>query len=183
MRNLTITLLVLLPLAVSAAIYKFYDEDGNIVFSDQPGAHAEKLDDRKIQTIKADKVPTIVKPAKATEPFSYDSITITQPQDSETIRDNNGTVNIDVEIKPELNTRLGHQLVLNLDGKAVAEGGTATSFTLNGLPRGEHTLTAIIQDQAGNSVTSSATVTLYLKHHSILHPTPAATPTANQATK
>lgn len=182
MRNLTITFLFLLPVVVSAAIYKFYDEAGNVVYSDQPGSNAEKLDERKIQTIKADKLPDIKKPAQTTKPFSYDSIIIIRPQDSETIRENNGTVTIEIEVKPELNSKLGHQLVLNLDGKPVAEGSSSTSYTLNGLPRGEHSLTAMIQDKSGKTVTSSATVNFHMKRHSILHPTGAA-PTANQPSK
>lgn len=183
MRNLIFSLLFLLPVVTAAAIYKFYDEAGNVVYSDQPGSNAEKLEDRNIQTIKADKLPTNTKSDKSTEPFRYDSISITRPQESETVRDNNGLVNVDVEIKPALNNKLGHQLLLNLDGKPVAEGGTATSFSLNGVPRGEHSLTAIIQDKSGKTVSSSATVIFHMKRHSILHPTPGASPAVKQTTR
>ena len=180
MHKLTAKLLLLLtislaiPLGADAAIYKFYDEDGNVVFADQPGPNAEEIESRDVQTIKTPRVRPTTKLTndQMKKKFSYDELKITSPNDDETIRENNGDINVDLKIKPQLRTKLKHKIVLLLDGKPVGEPGSATSFALHGVERGQHSLSAKVIDKKGETITTSGSVTVHLKRFSSLQPRP-----------
>ena len=181
MRELTITFLFFLamPLVTNAAIYKFYDEDGNVVFADQPGPDAEVIEERKIQTIKSQRTrPTtkLTEPDQKKKAFTYKELKITNPTNDENIRSNIGDINVDISVKPQLRQKLGHKLVLLLDGKPVSEPGTATGFALHEVDRGQHSLGAKIIGKKGETIISADSVTIHLKQISIQHPKPAITP-------
>ena len=177
MRDLTVIFLLSLamPIATSATIYKFYDENGNVVFADQPGPKAEVIEKRDIQTIKMPKVRQTTKLTtdQDKKAFSYDEFRISSPANDETIRENNGDINVDIAIKPQLKTKLKHQIVLLLDGKPVSEPGSATSFTLHNVDRGQHSLTARVIGKDGAAITTTDTVSVHLKRFSSLQPLPA----------
>ena len=190
MRKLNVKLLFLLiislaiPLGAGAAIYKFYDENGEVVFSDQPGPNAEEIESRDVQTIKTHKVRPTTKLTndQNKKKFSYDEFMITSPENDETIRENNGDVNVDIKIKPQLRTKIKHKIVLLLDGKPVGEPGSATSFALHGIERGQHSLSAKVIDKKGETIKTSGSVTVHLKRFSSLQPRPAnALPAPPQA--
>ncbi len=188
MRNLTVILLVFLalPLVTTAAIYRFYDENGNVVFADQPGPGAEEIEKKDIQTIKTNKARPTTKLKNTDQDktkFSYTEFRISKPENDATIRDNNGDVNVDITIKPQLRTKLKHKIVLLLDGKPVSEPGTATAFALHNIDRGQHTLSAKVIDKEGKTIISVDSVTIHLKRFSILQPRPANTlPPPSQTT-
>ena len=179
MRNLAIILfslaLPLVTLATQAVIYKFYDENGNVVFADQAGPDAELIKEQKLQTIKSKKIRNTTKltdPDKEKKASLYSELSITNPKNDQNIRANNGEFNVDITITPELNEKLGHKLVLLINGKPVAEPSTATAFALENVDRGQHTLTARIIGKNGDTVISSTPVTIHLKRFSIQHPKP-----------
>ena len=174
MRELTITLLFFLaiPLVTNATIYKFYDEDGNVVFADQPGPDAEVIEEREIQTIKSQRTrPTtkLTDPDQKKKAFTYKELKITNPVNDEAIRNNIGDINVDVSVKPQLRQKLGHKLVLLLDGKPVSEPGTATGFALHEVNRGQHSIAARIIDKAGKTIMTAKSVTIHLKRFSQLN--------------
>jgi len=192
MRKLNTILLLSLtiPLVASAAIYKFYDENGEIVFSDQPGPNSEKIEARDVQTIKTPGVRPSTKlmdPDQDKKKFTYDEFMISSPEDDENIRENNGDINVDIKIKPELRTKLKHKIVLLLDGKPVSEPGSATNFALHNVDRGQHSLSAKIIDKEGNTIKAAESVTVHLKRISLLDKNPNAgapgTPTVQPATQ
>ncbi len=180
MRKLNVKLLfplimsLAIPLSASAAIYKFYDENGEIVFSDQPGPNAEKIEKRDVQTIKTPRVRPTTKLTNDQDKkkFSYDVFKITNPENDETIRKDNGDINVDITIKPQLRTKLKHKIVLLLDGKPVSESGSATSFSLHGVDRGQHSLSAKIIDKKSGVIKTAESVTIHLKRFSKLEQTP-----------
>jgi len=184
MRNLTAILLVFLtlPIVTSAAIYKFYDENGNVVFADQPGPNAEEIEKKDIQTVKT---PKIIPTTKLTntdqdkKKFSYTEFKISNPKNDATIRDNNGDINVDITIKPQLRSKLKHKIVLLLDGKSVSDPGSATAFALHNVDRGQHSLSARIIDKEGNAIKTTDAVTVHLKRFSKLEQTTEATPPEN----
>ena len=100
-------------------------------------------------------------PGNSTAP--YGTLVIAQPQDQQTVFDNNGVVDVVVSISPPL--RGGERVVLLVDGKAAArQAGTA--FRLTGVDRGTHSLQAQLVSGEGRLVISSAPVTFYLWHAS-----------------
>lgn len=165
-------------LAVNADIYKFLDENGNVVFTDHPEVGAEKIKKQELQTISAQPVPKPVARKKKEEPVSYTAFAISSPKNDDTVRENNGMLNVDLEIEPSLRTKEGHKVTILLDGKAVAKPSSATSFTLDGLDRGEHTIAATITDKKGNEVAVAPAVTVHFKRFSIQQPKPVNTPQA-----
>lgn len=162
-----------LPLTSSAAIYKFIDENGHTVFADQPGPNAEKIEKRDVQTIKTHKVrptTTLTNPSNAQgkKTASYDEFKITKPTNDENIRANDGELNVDLKISPKLNQKLGHEILLLLDGKPVSKPETKTAFTLHGVERGQHSLSANIVDKTGSIVLSTQTITIHIKRFSLV---------------
>lgn len=168
--RLSFAILSCLPILCSAAVYKFFDEEGNLVYSDQPGPDAEEVEMAPISTIKPRQLPSSInQPASASLSATYTQFAISSPTQDETIRDNNGTISVDISIDPPLNQRAGHRILLLLDGNAVSQPVENTAFTLNNVDRGSHTLTASIVDKNDQALISDS-VTVHIKRHSIQHP-------------
>ncbi|HTY98275.1 MAG TPA: hypothetical protein VMB75_00460, partial [Rhodocyclaceae bacterium] len=101
-------------------------------------------------------------PGNSTAP--YGTLAIAQPQDQQTVFDNNGVVDVVVSISPPLRGG-GDRVVLLVDGKAAArQAGPA--FRLSGVDRGTHSLQAQLVSGDGRPLLSSAPVTFYLWHAS-----------------
>lgn len=173
MRSVILLLYLLVVTAVSADVYRSVDDDGNVVFSDQPSPGAEKLDVQEIQTIETRPLapPPLPAPPDTTFP-GYDKIAITSPEYDATIRDNQGNLSVTTVLEPQLQTGLGHQLLLYMDGKPVSEGGSATAFNLENIDRGTHSLQAVAVDRDGNEIGRSATTVVHMKRASISAPKP-----------
>ena len=192
MRNLLLIMVLLLVPPVYAEVYRSVDEDGNPVFTDQPTEGAEKIELKEIQTI--DRQPVKLEPAEGTGPTievdsteesvpeelaGYTGLSITSPQDNESIRENAGNVTVSVAINPELNQSAGHQLVLIMDGTELMKS-TSTTFNTSNLDRGTHNVSVAVIDRDGKEILRSNAVTFHLQRHSALHknqpPPPAPNP-------
>ena len=74
MRIFTLLFCLLLAMASSAEVYRFVDENGNVVFTDKPSPDAELVNVDELQTIKPPPVgdfkytPPAKKKAKYTDP-------------------------------------------------------------------------------------------------------------------
>ncbi len=169
-------IILYLPFSSVAQIYKSIEPDGSITYSDQApskGAQPIKLD--PISTITARETtppPTSsTKEQKKENPqpkINYSTFKITSPRDNSTIRENSGSITIQLDINPQLSTELGHTININLDGKQVAKG-TTNQTTLNNIDRGTHTVSANIHNKQGKVIRSTATVSFHLRRFSILH--------------
>jgi hypothetical protein len=163
----------MVTVGVSAEVYKWADSEGNIVYSDRPHPGAEELKNLEVQTYPAPKLPSSA-PELKPKPFpGYDKVEITSPANDEAIRENTGNVSVSVNLMPDLQTGLGHKLMLLIDGKKVTEG-TATQFQLTNLDRGSHSLQATVIDPSGKEVASSAPSTFHLQRVSTLNPASGA---------
>ncbi len=98
----------------------------------------------------------------------YSKFAIAEPASEETIRSNEGIVNISFFITPGL--RNGHKIVVTLDGKKLKDQLSSTQFSLKDLPRGTHTLKADIIDAKGQTLNSTQAVSFHLRQRSILNP-------------
>lgn len=149
-----------------AEFYKWTDEEGNTVFSDQPHEGAERIKQPQIQTYTA---PSI-KPPRVIEKISpkttaYEQVSITSPQDQQTLRSNSGNVSVSAKILPKL--ELGHLVRLYVDGKPHGKPGPRTVWQLHNLDRGTHTVRIAVLDSNGKKVTGSGASTFHILrfHH------------------
>lgn len=161
---------LLLTHSATAAIYKWTDADGRVHFADRPVPGAEEIRTGPLTTYPAPPPPT---PARTTaQPPqagpAYSEFRISSPANDATIRDNTGSVAVQLSIEPGL--RPGHAIQLLLDGRALEEPLTTTTFTLANLDRGTHTLQAAIVDGNGAIITRTGTTTVHLRRESILQP-------------
>lgn len=154
-------LLLVVPLVATATIYRWKDKQGNLHFGDQPHQGATKVKLPPVQVItsppiKSEKI-TPVTPVKAA---SYKSITISQPENDATVRNNQGYVAVSVNLDPPLMT--GDQLVVLVDGKVAGTPQKSTYFTLTGINRGSHNVVVQVQNEKGDVVAASAPVTFHM---------------------
>jgi hypothetical protein len=160
-----------IPAFVSAAVYKWVDENGNVIFSDEPRPGAEEIEDVTPQTYSSPVKPreeapesagqTAAEPEK--EPFRYGKVAITRPENDTTIRDNTGAVPVSVSIEPHLNTDEGDKVEYYVDGQKVLGPTDATSVTLANVFRGTHSISIKVVSAGGNVVKSAGPVTIHVR--------------------
>jgi len=166
MRYLIFISLLLLTLPVNAELYRRVDKHGNVHFSDKPlSENAESYTPPPIQTVPATapatynfkkKTPDKKKAAK------YKSIEITAPSDGQIFTpDQTASIAVQTSLEPGLQTNLGHQLAIYLDGKR------HDSFTLEGLPRGTHTVYAAVVGAKDKIIKQSKPVSFHVQKHSL----------------
>lgn len=170
-------LMLLFLLPVHAEIYRWVDDSGNVVFSDEPQAGAERVDlpptttytpvDEEAATDEILKLsPEDEDEAQPQDVPDY-QIRIVAPANDESIWVNNGDVTVSIIVEPTLDAERGDQVILRLDGEPVSEPRNTTTFQLNNLSRGTHSLNATVVDSNGVALTSTGTVTFHLHRASI----------------
>lgn len=176
---------ILLALALSiltaqaAEVYRYVDEKGNTVFTDQPRAGAQRMvvEPAPATSVVVPVLPAAPQaPAKApskpgTEAFAgYLDLRITQPAPNEALVNTGGDVDVSLNLHPPLRADLGHGLTVLLDGAPVAQNSTRMNLVLNNVDRGDHVLEAYVQDGAGAVLIQSAPVRFTLQRPSLLQP-------------
>lgn len=172
-------LVLLLPLAAQAAVYRWVDESGNVVFSDQPHPGAKKIQLPGISTYQppaavsnGNATPT-AKPAAGAGTYS---VQIESPTDQQTIHDNNGNLNVRVSIQPALQPGLGAQIAASLDDHSQTYKSSGTSLTIPNIDRGTHVLHVWVEGRNGQPISERSSVTFYMRRASVKHPKPPQTP-------
>lgn len=162
-----------------AAIYQTVDENGNIIFTDKPdpGAVQKKLPQPAVITIKKNKeIKSEKKPVEGLgkikveekKAVPYKKFTILEPLHDKAIRNNIGTIALKLQIIPELQTKFGHHIKVEFDGKMSKSKWSSSSITFTNIDRGSHTFKAYIVDKAGKRIKSSQSVTFHLLRFSRL---------------
>ena len=173
MRVLFILILFIISLPAHAAVYKWLDEKGNVVFGDSPPAdhHGEEVEQTPLNTYKDVPPPAAPQARKernnSARAIRYDKLMILEPKNDAAIRSNGGQLTISLLIEPALNKQANHQIQLKLNGSVIATSSDAT-ITVDNLNRGTHILSADIIDAEGRTLKSSASLTFHLLRHSIL---------------
>lgn len=171
MRRLVLLLLCwLLPLAAPAAVYKWVDEEGNVVYSDKPHADAKKLN---LPPPSIYSPPSTASEANTTRKKEKEGSTgykvlIVSPRQDETIRDNTGAVTVQMVLEPSLKAEAGHQLALLLDGIKQPGNSISSLLQLQNVDRGSHTVQIQVEDAEGKTLATSNVVTFHLKQASRL---------------
>lgn len=100
----------------------------------------------------------------------YTTLFIAQPVNDETIHDNSGTLEVALTLSPSLQTEQDHRIKIFLDGEALSQAQTTTTFSLTEIDRGGHTLQVAVVDRSGQLLITSAPATFYMWRASALFP-------------
>lgn len=164
LKKLTLGILLLLPLAADATLYKVVKPDGTVVYTDkkQPGAVPVQLGNSNSATI-----PALAKPAKPRikkTPKHIDyQLRIEQPVDGHTLWNNNGNFTVTASLSPLAAGNF--QLFIN---QQLVQTQPVPRFTLSNVDRGEQQLQVKFTSRAGKVLAESAMHTLYLHKASVL---------------
>lgn len=169
----TLLLMVLLPLMGWGQIYKYRNQEGVVVFSDEPTADAETVELGPLQSYssgrEASRSQEEVPLNESTKAFKgYTHFNFLAPKPKETIKSNAGIVNIDIALDPVL--QRGHRMVILLDGKSVIQSKNGTSFHLKGVERGTHLLLGTVENATGKVIIKTNPQTLFLEKTSMALP-------------
>jgi hypothetical protein len=170
--------LILAGLALSLAaepqeIYRWVDRNGQVHYSDQPGApNAERVilvdpNTYASEPSFGDAAPNGAEPDVVEETATYTSLAIVQPTPDQVFFGADATVVVAVEL--DANLRSDHSLVFFVNGnRRPAAGGLGLELT--GLERGTYFLRASVLDQNGTPVISSQQTTFHVRQPSINSP-------------
>jgi hypothetical protein len=174
MRQIVLPLLLMASASTLAAtVYKWVDANGVTHYSDQPFPGAKKIEVEAAQTYAAPSsekatVPQPARKAKAPDGPLYAACDVFKPSDEESLVNVN-SVTAKVRLDPGL--RAGDRALIALDGKVLADVEMAgNEFTISPIYRGTHTVSAIVQNLAGNIVCQSDPITFYVRQASTLSP-------------
>lgn len=161
----------LLPGFGAAEIYRSVDENGNVVYSDQPAQGATPVDLPELSTYESKPVPPGTLEPEPEQPAPPSAaLSFVQPAADETIFDNQGNVAVAVRVEPPLGPQ--QRLALQLDGGETVEVDSPT-YQFTELDRGTHTLQAWVLGADGQALGERASVTFHLRQASRLFRNPA----------
>jgi hypothetical protein len=161
----------------AAVIYKWTDADGVVHFSDQAVPGAEKILTSSGSSARSGAAPAASNTTASNAPpkplaLNFIHFSIVSPANQETITGNQ-PINVNLALEPQLKSN--QSLSWTLDGSALTNQANATSFTLEDVPRGAHTIVATVEDQSGESK-STEPVTFYVMRTNLLSPQRKAAP-------
>ncbi len=162
MRILLALILSLAPLFAGADIYRSVDGEGNVVFSDKPGPGAKRIPEQFTPTYQSLPLPRSETGAPSVDSY-YTALRFRKPAAGATVRESNDVLTIQLEIVPPLKSRVGHMLVVTVDGNNLSIHNDAGPFTISDLQPGSHTLKAQVIDAAGQVQVSSDIITVTLQ--------------------
>lgn len=168
----TLLLLVLLagPALASQTVWKWVDDKGVTHFSDRPVPGATKVElqgGNSSGTAAESQAPSEPSSPPADAGPIYRDFEIWQPGNEESFVNTAGNVAVNIRLEPGLQP--DHSLYLYLDGKLVdGYPGNTLSFDLNEMPRGTHTVLAVINDGRGQRVQETAPVRFTVRQESII---------------
>ena len=159
--------------AQAVPVYRWVDETGQVNYSDRPGPGAVLIElSAGAPSLDAGfSSPPPRQPAmdpRTTVATGYETLAVLQPASGETLWGTGGQVEIAIGISPDLQPR--HRLALYLDGELADSPIHATRFAIEAVPRGEHTVQAVILDEADRELLRSAPVTFHVQQTSIHYP-------------
>lgn len=160
-------LLIALVSTSHAQIFKWTDSQGVVHFSDNPHSGAKKVEVPEAQSFSppVSQTPATTnpqEPKKSSAPGDpkYTKVSIMQPLNEATIRNNQGYVVVAVELEPALAD--GDMLQMVFDGAPMGDPQPNTLFQLNGIYRGQHTIAVQIINAAGEVLLTSEPITIFM---------------------
>ncbi len=161
--------LLAIPLALSAQVYKAVDENGNTVFTDTPPASGpvEKI---QLGTINSTPPPPQIarpKPAVKEEKVELNVEIVSPPPDTTIAIGYAGNFSVEARVTPPL--AHGTYAQLMVDGTPTGEPQALTFWSLNNIFRGSHKLTVVITDTSGKRLGASPSITVNVMRAGLGH--------------
>lgn len=150
--------------AGSAKIYVWRNEQGVLVFSDSPKAGAEEVEVKESNTVKSSIDTSVLDITPQVIQDEY-QVSIIQPKNNATIRDNTGSVYVSGRIKPIF--KRGFKIQLYLDDQPYEKPQTHSMFVLRNIDRGEHQIKMSLLGDKGKVIATSSPVTFYMHRISV----------------
>ncbi len=162
----------------SAAVYRWTDEQGSPVYTDQvvPGAEELHLSGSVVQSPQPARAPATAPGQSAPEPIVadvYSRVDITQPTKGTVITSPDGAVRVELTLEPVL--QAGHQIFLQLDGDTLPPQ-RSSNLTLSRVSAGRHLLSAVVRNAEGGLLRRAETVSFDMKLEAAPGPGVAASP-------
>ncbi len=176
MRILILFTFLFFAVSASAEIYKYYDADGKVVFSDKknPAGKEEVVEllpppvmDPQKPSIRLEKsAPRAAVEDDGPEDL-YRELKIVSPSSEASVRSNSGFVTVKIQTDPPLDVGIGDVIRLYLDGEPVAQGASL-DISLENLDRGEHRISAELLNSEGEVLLDTPEQRFYLQRASVL---------------
>lgn len=147
-------------------VFVTVDQNNVPVFSDTPSPGATQITVQEANRMLA-VTPAVLPTLKQEATVSY-KIRILQPADQDSVRDNNGTVYVQGQVKPIFAQGLRVQLFL--DEKPVNGPSSNANFILHNVDRGEHQLRIELLEQNGAVIAASDNITFFMHRASVIKP-------------
>lgn len=149
---------------VTKKVYKSYDKDGSVKFTDEPVDGSQEIEVREANRVQF--VRPEVRPSPEDEleqvldikPVTYE-VSIVSPVDQSHYQNRFEPIPVKVSLEPELQE--GHRLEVTDNGEPLAPGESG-GIKLGFLVRGEHRLVARVINREGKPVAESPPVTVYI---------------------
>lgn len=168
-----IVLSLLLPgAAMAATVWMWIDENGQRHYSDRPVEGAQQIEITEAQTFTVP-APAAVpggaqEPAEPQSGLPYTRFAIAEPQPQQTLWNIEGTLEVTVDLQPGL--REGHEIDLYLDGARQYLNARRTTFTIDEVYRGVHTVEAVVLGSSGEEILRTQTRSFVVQQTSLLNP-------------
>ena len=155
--------------AQAGKLFKWVDANGVTHYSDVPADGAQSVTVEGAQSYHAP-ATRVATPGATLPPVpgavaAYASVVVTAPADGTVLWNENGGITVAATLEPAL--AAGHHLWFVLDGARHEASGTSAEVPA---PRGEHSLVAIITDDAGAEIARSASVSFSVRQNSAVRP-------------
>lgn len=174
--HIAVLALLLLQSAIAQAeVYRWINEAGIPEYSEHPREGAEKVDLGGTSSYTPAPYQRIEprKESRESVQASAYTVAIVKPVNDEAFLDNRGNVEIELAISPPLNAENGHKIELWVDDSDQVYQTISSSYTITGVERGTHTLSAQIRDGKDKVVGGPVRIIFHLRHHSSLFNKPA----------
>ena len=148
-----------------AQIYKTTDEQGNVVFTDQPPAGSSSSEAVELPPTNTTPPPPAIAPVDRNTPAEQSQptpieVSIASPANETTIPMGGGI--FDVVAKPSPGLSPGQMLQLLMDGEPQGPPQTSNRWKLENVLRGPHDLMVRILGSSGEVIASSESVRVYV---------------------
>lgn len=171
MRKILLLLLILVACPLLAKdVYKVVSPDGEVTYSDTyiPGAERIRVSGSKSTSSKAADSKGEANTGTFAEGSIYTGFEIMQPENEQTIRNDEGNVSVGLLLTPGLAE--GHSLQVFIDGSRIDGEMRSTQFSLKGLSRGSHSLKINVIDAQGSTLAEAPGVVFHIRKSAIDNP-------------